>query len=314
MSSDESLFNRISQEDILRLFGLTEDELLPSFRENLSEVDTRWRPPTQEELEAHVLDVLTRIDGRDAARTADENLQAFERGWRENLEEALRTGLDSGALRPRYFPYTKYSLYGGALIISQDRDLPYKLFHLCRTIIFWKYLRGFDKIYEFGCGSCNNLLELSRMFPNARLVGLDWAQSSVDIAALLADQGGLKVEGMLFDFLNPPQGFVLEPGSAVLTVHALEQLGERFSPWIEFLLQAKPAIVVNYEPVVEFYDHGKLWDYLAFCYSRKRNYLSGYWPALQRLADQGRVEILAARRPYLAGVIHEASLIVWRPL
>jgi hypothetical protein len=79
------------------------------------------------------------------------------------------------------------------------------------------------------------------------------------------------------------------------------------------MLAARPSVVVQYEPVLEFYDPDNLYDALALRYCRQRNYLEGYYPALQRLQDEGRIEILAARRPELGGTLHEASVLVWRP-
>lgn len=306
--------HQIGAEDFVSMFDLSPDQLPGFFMDRLAETNTTWRGPTQAELEDYILDLLERINEEFAPRTADENLAAFEKGWRENLERALETGLTPAALKPRYFRKTKYLRYDNTLIVSDNLDLEYDLFVLARIVIFWTYLKEFPTICEFGCGSCANLLMLSEMFPEKQLVGLDWAQASVDIANILAQQGGLQVRGERFDLLDSEASLSLEPGSAILTVHALEQLGERFQTWLDLLMGSKAGIVVNYEPVLEFYDPANLWDYLALLYSRKRGYLSGYLTALRQLADEDRIELLVARRPYLGGVVHEASLVVWRPL
>lgn len=306
---------RVNEHDFMRMFGLGRDELPTAFLERIREADTTWRTPTQAELEAYILDVVHRIHESGQARIPEENQEAFERGWRENFDAALEQCITPDALRPRYFRDNKYLRYNKTLIVTDNLNLEYELFTLARLLIFPKYLSPYPWVYEFGCGSCSNLLMLSDLFPDKRLCGLDWAPASVDIANLLAERMGRHIHGELFDMLNPPADFELEPESAVLTVHALEQLGERHEPWIEFLLRVRPAIVVNYEPILEFYDAANLWDYLALLYSRKRGYLSGYYTALQRLAKAGRVEILEARRSYFGGEMHEAySLIVWRPL
>jgi hypothetical protein len=114
--------------------------------------------------------------------------------------------------------------------------------------------------------------------------------------------------------LNPSPDIILKPNSAVITIHSLEQLGQSYDKLLSFIMAAKPRIVVNYEPILEFYDEDNLLDYLALLYSSKRNYLSGYLTALRELEKQNKIEILQAYRPYLGGIIHEASLIVWRPL
>jgi hypothetical protein len=115
-----------------------------------------------------------------------------------------------------------------------------------------------------------------------------------------------------FDILNPPSDFKLEPGSAVLTIHSLEQLGNRHGAWLDFLLRSKPGVVINYEPILEFYDKENLLDYLALLYSQKRGYLTGYYSRLRELEKEGRINILDAFRPHLGGILHESSLIVWQ--
>lgn len=221
---------RIDEEDFMRMFNVRGDKLPPFFAENLASTDTSWRRPTDAEMETYVLDVLKGILEEFTQRTAEENLNAFETGWTQNLEEIKAKGISLDALRPRYFRGTKYLRYNKTLIVSDNPDLQYDLFVLARMILFWKYLRSFSTIYEFGCGSCANLLMLAKLLPDKDLVGLDWAQASVNIADLLGKEGGLRVRAERFDFYSPSRQFRFEPGSAVLTVHALEQVGERFEP------------------------------------------------------------------------------------
>jgi len=99
----------------------------------------------------------------------------------------------------------------------------------------------------------------------------------------------------------------------VVTVHAMEQLGDRHGALLDWLAAARPAVVLHYEPVLEFYDRTNVVDYLALWYSERRRYLTGYWTAIAARRDAGRIDVLDARRPGLGGVYHEASVIAWRP-
>ena len=65
---------------------------------------------------------------------------------------------------------------------------------------------------------------------------------------------------------------------------------------------------------MEFYSDNNLYDLLAIQYCRKRNYLENYLTALKQLEQQQEIEIICAYRPFLGGVLHESSLVVWRPL
>ena len=113
---------------------------------------------------------------------------------------------------------------------------------------------------------------------------------------------------------SPAQDFNVRPNSCVMTIHAMEQIGARHEAFIQFLLQKEPALVMHLEPILELYDETNLLDYLALVYSQKRNYLSGLLTSLRKLEQQKRIEIVQVLRPYIGGVVHEASLVLWRPI
>jgi hypothetical protein len=305
---------RIAGDDFLRMFDCHLDELPEQLLSGLSHINTEYREANLVDFEEYVLYVLRLINLPDITRTKEENLEAFEKGWGENLESISPGNISLESLKPKYFRGSKFLRYSKKLIITDNLDLEYDLFTLARYLIFNKYLSKAEDIYEFGCGSCQNLLMLSEIFPSKRLYGLDWTNASTRIAGLLSESQNRNIAGIVFDMMAPSPDIVLKPHSAVFTVHALEQLGREYEKLLSFIMTAKPDIVFHYEPIVEFYDHDNLLDYLAVLYSQKRNYLSGFWTALCKLQEQNRIEILESRRPYLGGVIHEASLIAWRPL
>ena len=296
----------IKQEDFVRMFKTSGDKLPQQFLTDIDRVNASYHEYT--------LSVLKLINADYITRTTDENLQAWNTGWNENLESILQGQINLQNLKPKYFRPSKFFRYDNKLIIPENNDIEYDLFALSRYIIFNKYLSGYEDIYELGCGSCHNLLILSDMFPSKRLYGLDWAKPSAKIAQSLGEALNRNVQGFVFDMLNPSPDITLKPGSAVITIHALEQLGEKHDKLLSFIMESRPGIVIHYEPVLEFYDEDNLLDYLALLYTKKRNYLSGYLTALKKLEEQNKIEILEAYRPYLGGVIHEASLIVWKPL
>jgi hypothetical protein len=277
-------------------------------------IDTSYTEATVELFQAYVLDVLKRIESPYIRWNREENLRVFESGWRENLVEAREKGLSAETLKPRYFRPSNFFRYDNRLITPSNPDIEYDLFTVARHLIFSKYLGATEKICEVGCGSCQNLLMLSELFPGKKFLGLDWTSASSEIGAFLARERKVDVSVSVFDMMEPSRsGVTITPGSAIVTIHALEQIGTNHGKLLSFLLESRPALVVHYEPIVEFYDDGNLLDYLAILYGKKRNYLEGYLPALRRLENDGKIEVLEARRPYLGGIIHESSLVVWRP-
>lgn len=305
---------RITAEDFCRMFNCSEEQLPEGFLVNINRMNTWYRAATLDEFQEYSLHVLKLINSPIITRTIDQNLDAWEKGWTENLNLLADDQELNQSLKPRYFRPSKFLRYNQGLIVTDNLNLEYDLFVLARSILFSRYLYPFEHIYEFGCGSCQNLLGLAKMFPDKNLYGLDWTTASIRIAKALAETRNLNIEGISFDMMNPSGEVVLKSGSAVFTVHALEQLGQQHQKLLSFLLKAKPAIVFHYEPIVELYAEDNFLDYLALLYSEKRNYLCGFLPALQKLEEQNKIEILELRRPYLGGVIHESSLIVWRPL
>jgi hypothetical protein len=203
--------------------------------------------------------------------------------------------------------------YRRRYVVPDDPFLPDHLLALYATINFTRYLGEPQTICEFGCGTGRFLYLLSELFPGKSLVGADWTEASSKILRLAA-QEGRRIKSVWFDMLRPPTGWRLPAGGAVITIGAMEQLGPKFGAFLEFLLANRPAIVLQHEPVFEFYSPDHLTDYLGMLYHQRRNYLRGYWPALQRLAAQGRIEVLAGRRLYSGDPYHESSsFLLWRP-
>lgn len=304
---------KIDQNDFCRMFKCHPDELPVQLISGLEMINTNFREPTLREFEEHVLNVLKQINGPHISRTKKENLEAFEKGWRNNLEMLIASGGTSYSLKPGYFRPNKFLRYNKVLIVTDNHNLEYELFNMARYLLFTRYLSPYEHIYELGSGSCQNLLLLSELFPTKTLFGLDWTTASAEIAHYLSKARNKRIEGVIFDMTNPSPDFVIRPESAVITIHALEQIGRNHGKLISFLMDAKPGLVLHYEPIIEFYNDNNLLDYLAILYSKRRNYLYGFLTELQRLEGESKIEIIAAWRPYLGGIIHESSVIIWRP-
>jgi len=307
---------KIGEADFIRMFQLEPCGFPEEARARLANMNLNFRPSSKEELAEYAVAFMKMIGGKLAPRSRDENLAAFERGWTENLE-AFKASSPNGfetALKPRYFRGAKFFRYDGDVVMPENHQIEYEAFIIARLCLFHKYLRQADFVCELGCGSCANLLLLSTLLPKTELLGLDWTNASSKIAAALADRTRSRISGRTFDLLAPDKSLKLPEGAAIISLHAFEQLGEAFEPVLDFMLAAKPSIVVQYEPVLDFYDPESLPDRLALAYCEQRNYLKGYYAALKELERQGRIRILEARRPGLGGVLHEQSIIAWKPL
>jgi len=296
------------------MFRVSPQKLPEPLLKELNRINVEYHYATQTEFEEYVLNVLKAINIPRILRSTDENFQAWEKGWSENLQSISQGEISSKSIKPKYFRPSKFLRFNKKLIVSENLDIEYDLFTLARYLIFTKYLAPYEHIYEFGCGSCQNLLMLSEIFRSKCLYALDWVEPSLEIAKILSKYLNRHITGYKFDMLNPSSDVIIKPKSAVITIHALEQVGTRHEKLLSFILRAKPELVIHYEPIQELYDEKNLLDYLAILYSQKRNYLSGFLTALRELEKKSEIKILQAYRPYLGGVIHESSLIAWCPL
>jgi hypothetical protein len=282
-------------------------------RDHASGIHLRCHPASEVERDAYVREMLDVIRSPRIERSVDENRAAWEQGWQQNLDEARAGGFTPDSLKPKYFRGSRFLRWQRGVLVSENPQIEYDLFVLARRLLFGWYLDGIRTIYEIGSGSGNNLWLLSELFPDATIVGLDWVAPAVQLANELGKATGRKIEGRRFNMLEPDCGVIVEPGSAVVTIHALEQLGDQHGALLDWLAAARPALVLNYEPILEFYDEANLFDYLALWYSGRRRYLTGFWTAIAARRDAGQLEVIAAHRPGVGGVYHEASVIVWRP-
>ena len=310
IDAGEIAFDWITPTEILTACGDRIDDVPAGFTDAVASRDLTYRSATVGEVEAWATMVLERMHRPQARRSPTENQEAFERGWRENLDAALKEGVSADSLRPRYFRETPFLRYRHGLIVSENKHLEHDLFTLVRRLIFTRYLADCPAIREHGCGSCGNLLLLSEMFTVIQLHGFDWADSSVEIAALIANQRSVSLTAERFNMRRPAKGRDFGSQAGFVTVHELEQLGQDFNAIPHHFLECKPERVVHLEPVVELYDERNIYDYLAIEYSSRRGYLSGYLAALREMAVHGRIEKNAAERPYIGGVIHGSSIIV----
>lgn len=172
-----------------------------------------------------------------------------------------------------------------------------------RSEVFRKYLDGITEVSEFGCGTGHNLVPL--IGTGRRLRGFDWALSAVRKCA------DLEIESGWFDMLKPID---VEISGAVLTVHAMEQLGEDWKQFLAYLLDQSPQICIHIEPIAELYDDSPR-DQARLAYHRKRGYLTGYLTELRMLRNEGLIDLIEVRKSPFGGKDHDAySVIVWRPL
>jgi len=277
--------------------------------------DFRYRALEPDERDAVILEVLRRLEADDLTEVGAHRHGLWSEVWREQFDRFVAGDCRIEGLDPAFVGARRTVRLDGDYVEAASGRCELDYYAVVRQWLFRRWLGGCPAALEFGSGSAFNLVALARLYPKMEICGLDWAEAAVGLAGLLGERHGLRVSGRRFDFFQPDPGLTPPAGWAALTFCALEQIGAGFGPFLEFLLERRPAICVHMEPVLEFYDPDRLVDALALRYHTRRKYLSGFLPRLRALEATGRLEILDARRLRFGSLFHEGfSVIVWRPI
>lgn len=309
-SSSESFEIGIS--DFQTAFG---EKLSPYVQNKISEYGFRYQKLTLEERDAVIARIVGVLLGGKLIQAGQLRHSHWETGWGENFEALKSTG-NLDAIIPRYFEKFNIVRWKQEWIKPASKDFEYRMLAIIQDWLFDHYLRSMSSVYEFGCGTGHNLFRVRHLNRDAELHGLDWAASSQSILENIRASGAdPKVFGRHFDYFNPDYSFDLKRNSAVYTVASLEQIGDKWGPFLDYLLEKSPSIVIHIEPIAELLDRNSLLDLLSIEYFEKRNYLKGFLTGLRKSADAGRIKIERAQRTFIGSFFIEGySVIVWRPI
>lgn len=303
--------NSISLQEIAGWFDA--QDCVPDFaRDYYQNINTRWRYANQEEEREYTTSILRRMLFGRSSKYRQKNYEAFNSGWQENLDEVRTHGAALDTLKPRYYRGVDYLLLNNRLVIPQNRELNYDLAVLSACIIFSKHLSAYDTIYEFGCGSGLNIFILNKLFPDKKIIGLDWSENAVAIIETMKTQLSANISGQRFDLLAPDDSLDIVPKSALLTYTAMEQIGEDYKSFCDFIMRKSPACVVNWEPFTECCDEECYWSLLSHNYCMARSYLNGFYDYIISCKREGYVEILHDSCPGVGGEYYQPNLLTWK--
>ena len=309
----------MSEEKIIKPSDLEEifkDKFSDYLKQRVKEYDFRYRDLTQEERDNWLLFILKTLNQKkNVVKASEYRLSAWEAGWGENLK-AFVSSNDIKDLIPRYFGKHKVLRWKGDFIEPLNPDFEQNSLSIIQDWLFDKYFRDINSIYEFGCGTGHNLFRVHAVNQSAKLYGCDWVESSGKILDILNKNSFIPgVSFRKFNFFEPDLSFVLDRKSGVYTSAALEQIGSKFIPFIDFLIKNRPKICIHIEPIEELLDETNLLDQLSIAYFKKRNYLKGFLTYLRELEKKGKVVIHNAQRTYIGSLFIDGySVVVWSPL
>ncbi|HEY3917061.1 MAG TPA: class I SAM-dependent methyltransferase [Stellaceae bacterium] len=304
--------DRLEPEDFIAAFGETPT---PYVARRIRNYDFRYRQLGSDERDACIRRIVDVLCNGGHAPAGEARFANWNEGWAAHLGQ-LDKDFRLSDIVPGYFGKYPVLRWQQQFIAPLDKEFEYHSLAVIEDWLFDKYLRDVGCAYEFGCGTGHNLFRIREVNPEAELWGLDWAPSSQQILARLGRLDiGRKISGRRFNLFAPDHDFSLAPDAAVLTVAALEQTADRFHPFVDYLLEQKPALCIHIEPIAELLDPENLLDSLSLAYFHRRNYLSGFLEHLRVLEAAGRLKIHLARRTSVGSMFIDGySVVVWSPV
>lgn len=265
------------------------------------------------ELNSLVADILGRVALKNFSLVKTSDNSRWIKGWSENLAAYKASG-NIKDLEPKYVRSGLPLRLFGRFIKPNDPDFEKHWYRLFQEYIFRSHLDKASTIYEFGCGSGINVALLAEMYPDKKIVGLDWAQPSGEICDEIGRRGG-NVEGRLFNFFDPDCDLLFDKNSAVFTFGALEQTSDRWGSFIEFLLSRRPELCVFIEPIYEWYDPINLGDWLAMRVHDTRGFMKGLRPYVHALVRDGDALMVRDKRAWFGSLLLEGySQLIFKPV
>lgn len=303
-----------------KMFGVEKKDFSNHFLETFKKYNFKFSPILGIERDNLILDILKSINVDKQKVAVPERKQVWQKGWKENLDLYTQDRLDEG-LVPKFLRPANVVRLNGKFVRPEDKYFEKSFCKLIQAYSYDQFIKKYkvDHVYEFGCGSCFNLMEMIRLAKEDQLSlsfhGSDFVQSSVDLCGELAksiDDASIKLDGNLFDMLEPDPGYLIKKNSCVFTAASIEQLGSSFKKFIDYLIAQKPKVCYHLEPIVENYDENDLFDYLQIKFHRKRGYLEGLKGYLEQLEAQGVINIIKNKRLFFGSKMHEVyNFIAW---
>ena len=300
--------NKLTIDEVLNHFNILYDDLPQSIQLQLD----KFFPIQYNELNAtqykeyyelclEMLNKKLEVDWQDDWFSVLQNLQTNN----DNVKSIIR---------PKWFRESAFVNIQNCLSLTKTPYVDWEYQLITRQMLFYTHLKDIENICEFGSGSGANFYLINEILQDKSFILSDISVTSLKIIEELKRK--LNRNNLTYSNIDIEQDINLQlpDNSAVITTSVLEQIGDNYKNFINFILKEKPQIVINVEPIVELLDSKNGFDNVMNLYCEKRKYLAGYLTELEKLEKQKKIKIIMKKRTMVSGTFIENSVLIWKVL
>tara|TARA_R100001463_G_scaffold66010_1_gene119370 strand:+ start:810 stop:1718 length:909 start_codon:yes stop_codon:yes gene_type:complete len=300
--------NKLTKDEVLNHFNILYDDLPESIQLQLD----KFFPIQYDELNSEqykeyyelCLEMLNKkleVDWQDDWFSVLQNLQTND----DNVKSIIR---------PKWFRESAFVNIQNCLSLTETPYVDWEYQLITRQMLFYTHLKDIENICEFGSGSGTNFYLINEILQNKNFILSDISVTSLKIIEELKRK--LNRNNLTHSNIDIEQDIDLQlpDNTAVITTSVLEQIGDNYKNFINFILKEKPQIVINVEPIVELLDSKNGFDNVMNLYCEKRKYLTGYLTELEKLEKQKKIKIIMKKRTMVSGTFIENSVLIWKVL
>jgi len=300
--------NKLTKDEVLNHFNILYDDLPKSIQLQLD----KFFPIQYNELNSEQYNEYYEL----CLEMLNKKLEVdWQDDWFSVLQN-LRTNNDNvkSIIRPKWFRKNAFVNIQNCLSLTETPYVDWEYQLITRQMLFYTHLKDIDNICEFGSGSGTNFYLINQILQDKNFILSDISVTSLKIIQELKRK--LNRNNLTYSNIDIEQDIDLKlpDNTAVITTSVLEQIGDNYNNFINFILKEKPQIVINVEPIVELLDSKSGFDNVMNLYCEKRKYLTGYLTELEKLEKQKKIKIIMKKRTMVSGTFIENSVLIWKVL
>ena len=300
--------NKLTKDEVLNHFNILYDDLPESIQLQLD----KFFPIQYDELNSEQYKEYYEL----CLEMLNKKLEVdWQDDWFSVLQN-LRTNNDNvkSIIRPKWFRESAFVNIQNCLSLTETPYVDWEYQLITRQMLFYTHLKDIENICEFGSGSGTNFYLINEILQNKNFILSDISVTSLKIIEELKRK--LNRNNLTYSNIDIEQDIDLQlpDNTAVITTSVLEQIGDNYKNFINFILKEKPQIVINVEPIVELLDSKNGFDNVMNLYCEKRKYLAGYLTELEKLEKQKKIKIIMKKRTMVSGTFIENSVLIWKVL